>query len=93
MADQLSDRMQRTDHDTLIRLETKVDGLPTAIREAVSELGGRITDHETRIRSMETQASTVRATMRAYSIAAGVAGTVFGFVLSIIAVISGIIHK
>jgi hypothetical protein len=87
------DRMQRSDHDTLIRVEGKVDGLSETIRTAVSELTGRVGDHETRLRVVEAQLSNTRASMRAYATAAGIGGAVAGFLLSAWSSLSGFIHK
>jgi len=47
------DRMQRSDHDTLIRVETKVDGLVEEIKTSNSNLSAQMFDHEIRIRSIE----------------------------------------
>lgn len=50
------DKLQRIDHDTLIRLESKVDSLITDIRDLKDGTSQKLTDHETRIRIMEKMA-------------------------------------
>ncbi|GAP53540.1 hypothetical protein AHiyo6_01050 [Arthrobacter sp. Hiyo6] len=48
-----SDKMQQTDHDTLIRVETKVDSLVNEVKASSTLLGDRVADHELRIRQIE----------------------------------------
>ncbi|SDP32932.1 hypothetical protein SAMN04487914_10874 [Arthrobacter sp. ok909] len=45
--------MQQTDHDTLIRVETKVDSLVNEVKASSTLLGDRVADHELRLRSIE----------------------------------------
>ena len=47
------DKLQRMDHDTLIRLESKVDSLITDIKDLKDGTSQKLTDHETRLRVME----------------------------------------
>lgn len=47
------DKLQRIDHDTLIRLESKVDSLITDIRDLKDGTSQKLTDHETRLRVIE----------------------------------------
>lgn len=48
------ERLQRTDHDTLIRVEAKMDNLALDVKTAAAETASRLNDHESRLRSLET---------------------------------------
>jgi Mg2+ and Co2+ transporter CorA len=50
---ELLDKMQRTDHDTLIRVEAKVDGLISEVKNSSTNIGAQLLEHEVRIRSIE----------------------------------------
>ena len=47
------EKLQRTDHDLLIRLESKVDSLIVDVKEVKDGTNTQLTDHETRIRVVE----------------------------------------
>lgn len=47
------DKMQRVDHDTLVRVEGKLDNLATDMREMKDGIREQLADHETRIRVSE----------------------------------------
>lgn len=49
------DRLQRTDHDTLTRLETKVDYLTSAIKSYSEGFTQRIVDLEHNVRDLQKQ--------------------------------------
>jgi len=90
------ERMQRADHDTLIRVETLLTTLIETIRSQGVEATTRFTDHETRIRLIENQTNTDRAASRAsartWAVVGAIGGAVMSFVASAYAVASGLIH-
>lgn len=47
------EKLQRTDHDTLIRLESKVDNLVLSASQMTLTMSEKFSDHEARIRVME----------------------------------------
>lgn len=47
------DKMQRTDHDTLIRVEAKVDALIADVKEMKDGTNLKLIDHEGRLKSLE----------------------------------------
>lgn len=47
------EKLQRSDHDVLIRVETKMDSLTTELRTSNVNAATQLTDHETRIRVLE----------------------------------------
>ena len=47
------EKIQRTDHDTLIRVETKMDSLIIEMRSTNSAINDRLIDHESRLRVIE----------------------------------------
>lgn len=53
MSDSDIAKMQQTDHDTLIRVETKIENLILEVKQANSDINSRLIDHEGRIRSIE----------------------------------------
>jgi hypothetical protein len=48
-----NDQLSTSDHDTLIRVETKLESLTAEIRNSNINIQNSVTDHETRIRSLE----------------------------------------
>lgn len=47
------EKLQRTDHDTLIRLEGKVDSIQRDVAELKDGISSKIADHEIRIKAIE----------------------------------------
>ncbi len=47
------DKLQRLDHDTLIRLESKVDSVLTDIKDLKEGTTTKLADHELRLRVLE----------------------------------------
>lgn len=54
------DRLQRMDHDTLIRLEAKVDQVVSDIKEMKDGTTTKMVDHETRIKSLESNVQVIQ---------------------------------
>ena len=52
------EKLQRSDHDTLIRVETKMDGLVNEMRNANATSAKVQADHEARIRVLEVAKET-----------------------------------
>lgn len=46
-------KMQRTDHDTLIRVEALMNGLVSDVKDLKDGTAARLIEHETRLRSLE----------------------------------------
>lgn len=47
------DKIQRADHDTLIRVEAKVDQIVTDIKDLKDGVNAKVSDHEQRINVLE----------------------------------------
>lgn len=47
------DKLQREDHDTIVRLEAKIDGLVIDVKGINDGTSSKIADHESRIRKLE----------------------------------------
>ena len=53
MKDEINNKIQRTDHDTLIRLEAKVDQIGVEIKELKDGLNVKVADLDNRVKLME----------------------------------------
>lgn len=58
------DKMQREDHDLLIRLESKVDSLIVDVKDMKDGISQRLADHDTRLRAMEKIMEDVNPNLR-----------------------------
>jgi hypothetical protein len=47
------EKLQRADHDTLLRVETRIEGLTNEIRQQSTIVTAATTDHEARLRVLE----------------------------------------
>lgn len=47
------DELQRADHDTIVKIETKLDGLITDVKIMGDGVMGKLSDHEVRIKKLE----------------------------------------
>jgi len=54
------EKLQRTDHDTLIRLEAKLDGLVNDVKEMKDGTTKTLADHERRISKIEQIVTTTK---------------------------------
>lgn len=59
------------DHDLLIRIETRMEGLKADIKELKDGTSTQLIDHETRIKKLENKTSNYFITITLYSIAMG----------------------
>lgn len=46
-------QLQQADHDTLVRIETKMDSSSEELKRIVSDFSAKYADHETRLRVLE----------------------------------------
>jgi hypothetical protein len=68
---------ENNDHDLLIRIETRMQGLKEDINEIKNTASLQITDHESRLKKLENKTSNYFITITLYSIAvAGIIGLV-----------------
>lgn len=76
------EKLQRDDHDTLIRVETKLEGLTAEIRDGNNNMKAMIADHELRIRVLENdkeqQAGVSSGTDKVRSTIFAIAGLLVG---------------
>ena len=79
------DRMQRADHDTLIRVEGKVDGIVTDVKDMKDGVNTKLLDHEARVKILEQQSHDFKTIWKFVVALATTIGTVLGFTLSLAA--------
>lgn len=68
-------KIQAIDHDSIIRLESKVDQILTDIKELKDGFSSKIDDHEKRLQTLES----IKTKMVGVSVAIGIALTLAGF--------------
>lgn len=77
------DKIQRNDHDMLVRLESKVDTLITGFSEFKTGVSSSVNNLELRIDALELWQNTTKVERRtAVAIASGI-GSVVGFIISL----------
>lgn len=71
----MEDKMQSSDHDLLIRIETKMESLIVDIKDLKCSTNTQMTDHESRIKKLESKTITSVVMLTIYSSAiAGLIG-------------------
>ena len=88
----MTDEAQRqVDHDTITRLETKFDAFALEMRAAYASATMNVSDHEARIRVLETAQDRVLTTTKTVGIVASIVGAFLGATVSIIIILSGVL--
>lgn len=78
------ERLQRADHDTLIRLEGKVDTLSDDIKGLSNRITTQLIDHEARIKVLELWRHDFRLTWKLMVAVATFIGTVLGILSQVV---------
>lgn len=71
-----------SDHDTIIRVETKMDAMASDIKEIKDGTTAKLTDHELRIKKIEDDVLVAKTNVSAYRVMGGVIGGAIMYLLT-----------
>lgn len=78
------DKLQRTDHDTLIRLESKVDSLIDDMKEVKDGTALKIANHEIRINDLEKKVRDFLLTWKFILAVSSIAGAIASLIIKLV---------
>lgn len=75
------DKIQRTDHDVLIKLDQKFDSYISENRQINTDITNRFADHESRLRGVEGRIEGFQGAINAFAWLSGIIGAVTGAIV------------